>query len=433
MNRILPFRALRYNKNVVGNLSAVLAPPYDTITKEQQKKLYDSHPFNVVRLEYGMANETDSDIDNRYTRSAETLNEWLHSGVFVRDRQPAIYVYGQEFILEDGRKQSCNGLVCLVRIEDSENGLILPHQETLPNAKNDRFNLMTACGANFSAIFSLYSDEKNIVSSLISDTVSGTPEVSVKIDGLNQNLWPITDTEIIDNISSVLEDKQFFIADGHHRYETAVNYRNIMRLQNPDHTGDEPYNYVMMFIVNMDDPCLAIFPTHRLVKNIVGFNEQGIISQLSESFDVEKFEIDETSVSGKLRDNTSLPSFAMYTGKDYYYLLKLKDISLADAANPDKSVALRHLDVTVLHSVVLEKVFGLTEAELKKQTYLCYTRSISEAVELVKDGKFQRSFMLSPAKIHEIKAIALANEKMPQKSTYFCPEPITGFVMNKIN
>ena len=436
MERILPFKALRYNKNVVGDLGAVMAPPYDVISEQQQIKLHNSHPFNAIRLEYGLVNETDNETDNRYTRSAETLSEWTHSGVIVPDRQPAIYVYSHEFDLGDGQMQSCKGVVCLVRLDEFEMGTVLPHEETHPKAKNDRLKLMMECGVNFSPIYSLYLDEEKRIDGILQDVTAEPPDVSAKTsDGVVQKLWPVTDSEIIENITAVLADKQFFIADGHHRYETALNYRNWMREHNPEHTGSEPYNYVMMFLADMQQSGLCIFPTHRMVRNVVGYSEAGVISQLEQGFNISKIysEDMESEIERKLAENKDIPTFAMYTGKEYYYLLRLKDYSFADEVNAEKSIALRHLDVTVLHSLVLGKAFGMTEAELKKQDFLSFTREIPVALERVKNGDFQCAFMLNPTKIHEIRDVSLVNEKMPQKSTWIYPKIKTGLIMNKIN
>ncbi|MBR6523202.1 MAG: DUF1015 domain-containing protein [Clostridia bacterium] len=436
MERILPFKALRYNKNIVGNLSAVLAPPYDNISGQKQQKLYDSHPFNVVRLEYGVDLENDNDTENRYSRSAETLSEWMRSGVLVPDRQPAIYIYGQDFELPDGRQLSRKGIVCLVRIDDFEEGTVVPHQETVSRAKNDRLNLMTSCGANFNPVCALYEDVENQLASIINSATAQEPETTVKtIDGVVQKLWVITDEEVISQVTTALEEKRLLIADGHHRYETAINYRNLMQDENPDHTGDELYNYTMMFLEDIADPGLVIFPTHRMVKSQVGYNESAVISQLSESFDIVRIDTDDVEASAgiKLSENTDIPCFAMYTGKDYYYLLRLKSFAPADSVNADKSVSFRHLDVTVLHSLVLGKVFGMTEADLKNQEYLSYTRDISEAVNEVKNGVFQCCFMLNPTKIQQIKDVALEGEKLSLKSSYFYPKLISGLLMNKFN
>lgn len=436
MERILPFKALSYNKNIVGNLSAVLAPPYDIISEQEREKLYNSHPFNVVRLEHGAISDNDNDADNKYTRSAETLSEWMRSGVLVPDRQSAIYIYGQDFNLPDGRQFTRTGIVCLVRVDDFEEGTILPHLETASGAKTDRLNLMTACGATFSPISALYEDPDSLISPIISEIISYPPETTVKTSGgVIQKLWSVTDEQVISKITAALEDKKFFIADGHHRYESAVNYRNLMADVNPDHIGTGLYNYTMMFLEDMADPGIVIFPSHPMVRSLVGYNENSVISQLSECFDVIRMDAEdiESSVRTKLDENRDVPCFAMYTGKEYYYILRLKSFAAADGVNTDKSAVFRHLDVTVLHSLVLGKVFGMAESDLKNQGYLSYTRDIGEAVNEVKNGTFQCSFMLNSTKIHQIKDVALEGEKLPQKSTYFYPMLITGLLMNKFN
>lgn len=435
MERILPFKAVRYNKNVVGDLSAVVAPPYDAISESQQKELYEDHPFNVVRLECGTKGDEDYEAESRYARSADILNEWMYSGVLVPDKQPAVYVYGQEFEL-DGKQYSYKGLVCLVRLDEFEKGTVLPHEETLSKAKTDRFNLMMACGANFSAVSSLYIDQDKKVSDIVAENTQQPPESSVKTDdGVVHRIWSITDSETIEKLQVYFKDKQLFIADGHHRYEAAINYRDTLREINPDYTGEELYNYVMMFLADMDDIEGLVFPTHRLVKNVVGYSEQGFLSQIEEAFTVEKIFAENVveTVKKKLDANTEMPSFAMYTGKDYFYLLKLKDYGFADKVGEGKSKTLRHLGVTVLHTLVLGKGFGLTDSDLKNHTYLTYSHDFAEATREVKNGNFQCSIMLNPVKIHEIKDISLANEKMPQKSTYFYPKLITGLIMNKFN
>ena len=306
MERILPFKALRYNKNIVGDIGAVLAPPYDVISAKKQQKLYSSHPFNAVRLECGEVCEGDNETDNRYTRSAETLDEWTRSGVILPDRQPAIYVYHQEYDAGECGMQTCKGIVCLVRLDDFEMGTVLPHEETVTKAKNDRLKLLTECRVNFSPIFGLYRDDEKSVDSIVDDILQNPAETTAKTaDGAIQKVWPVTDEETIAKIQHVFKDKQLFIADGHHRYETAIKYRDMMRDINPDHTGEEPYNYVMMFLAEINQPGIRIFPTHRLVRNVVGYSEPGVISQLEQCFNVAKHfaEDIEKSISEKIAEN----------------------------------------------------------------------------------------------------------------------------------
>jgi len=428
MERILPYKGLKYNKNIVGNLSAVLAPPYDVISEETQKALLTGHPFNVIRLEYGQLIDTDTDIDNRYTRSKETLTEWIYSGVLLSDRQPAVYVYGQEFGDENGTKLVNKGVICLVHLEEFETGKIIPHEQTLLKAKSDRLKLLKKCEVNFSPVYALYEDEEGGVHKIISDIMEYEPEISVKTsDGMLQTLWSISDNDRVSGIISLLKDKIFYIADGHQRYAAALEYRNMMRDGNPEHTGNEPYNYVMMYLSDINDPGTRILPIHRMVKNIVGFNENAVVAMMENIFTVEKIMTENVAVSAakKLETSKDKPSFAMYTGKDYFYFLKLKNNEFTkDVSGPD---------VTVLHKLVFEDVFDMSDADIKNQTYLSYTEDIVEAVNGVREGNFQCSFMLNPVKMEEIKEISAMQEKMPQKSTYFYPKIKTGLVMNKLN
>ena len=428
MERILPFRGLKYNKNIVGNLSSVLAPPYDVISEETQKTLLTGHPFNVIRLEYGQLIDTDTDIDNRYTRSKETLTEWIYSGVLLTDRQPSLYIYGQQFEDAGGNTHVNKGVICLVHLDEFETGKIIPHEQTLLKAKSDRLKLLEKCEVNFSPVYALYEDEEHDAQKIISGIMEYEPEISVKTpDGMLQTLWSISDNDRVSGIISLLKDKIFYIADGHQRYAAALEYRNMMRDGNPDHTGNEPYNYVMMYLSDINDPGTHILPIHRMVKNIVGFNESGVISMLENIFTVEKVMTENVPVSAakKLETSKDIPAFAMYTGKDYFYFLKLKNNEFTkDVSGPD---------VTVLHKLVFGDVFDMSDADIKNQTYLSYTEDINEAVNGVREGNFQCSFMLNPVKMEEIKEISAMQEKMPQKSTYFYPKIKTGLVMNKLN
>lgn len=430
-----PFNGLRFNTDIVGDLAAVTAPPYDIISPAQQKQLYNTHPFNVIRLENGEEFPEDDETHNKYKRSAEFLEDWMQSEVLRQDFTPSFYVYGQRFTLKDGRTLSYKGVMCLVHLEEFEKKIILPHEETLSKAKTDRLNLMRATGANFSPIYSLFNDNGGTVSEIIRKNSADEPQNSfVSADSVTQSLWQISDSTVISELQEAFADKQLFIADGHHRYETALNFRNEMIKQNPNHTGNELYNYVMMFLVPMEEKGLVVFPTHRLVKNVSNFNEEEIIKKLEENFDISKifaYSGVSEAIERKLAENAEDKVFAMYTGKDYYYFLRLKNTDAARHENIQKSEAYRMLEVTILHTLILERFFGINTENMKNQTNLCYTRDAAEAEATVKSGEFQCAFFLNPTKIHEIKEISLANEKMPQKSTYFYPKLITGLIMNK--
>lgn len=435
MANIIPFRGLRYNTDIVGDLAAVTTPPYDIISEEEQQKFYDMHPFNVIRLELGKEMPEDDENSNKYTRAGETLEEWMESGILKMEEKPIMYVYGQEFALKDGRTLSYKGLMCLVKLEEFEKGIVLPHEETLSKAKTDRYNLMNATGANFSSIYSLYLDQEKNMAGALDAVTAEQPKVSFRShDGVTQKLWTISADETIEMLQKGFENKQLFIADGHHRYETALNFRNAMRAKNPEHTGEELYNYVMMFLVEMEEPGLVVFPTHRLVRDVAGFDVQKTLELLSGEFDIEQITASgdlSRQIEQKLTENAEEKVFAMYTGGDTYYLLRLKNIGAARRANPNKSEAYQGLDVTILHTLILSRAFGIDMENMKNQRNLVYTRDAKEAEEAVCKGEFQCAFFLNPTKIEEIKEVSLANEKMPQKSTYFYPKLITGLVMNK--
>jgi len=438
MANIIPFRGLRYNTEKIKDLSLVTTPPYDIISPDSQEMFYNMHPNNVIRLELGMEHAGDNENNNKYTRAAEYLKQWIEDKTLVYESTPALYLYEQVFTLKDGSQKSFKGFITLVELEEFSKGIILPHEETLSKAKADRFNLMSTTFSNFSQIFSLYLDPEKHISNIINSISKNPPDISFKSwDGITQNLWIVTDNEIISAVKKHFEGKQLFIADGHHRYETALNFRNKMREENPGYSKDDLFNYVMMMLVDMDDPGLVVFPTHRLVKDIDGFDENTLVSGLKENFNVQKYVIMQGNedisqqIEKKLADNADKKAFALYTGKDYFYLFDLKNPDSINHALPNKSAAYKNLDVTILHTLVLDKLLGIDMENMANQKNLTYTRDSHEAIDWVKNGSFQCSFLLNATKVREIKDVSLANEKMPQKSTYFYPKLITGLIMNK--
>ncbi|MBZ4645550.1 MAG: hypothetical protein JG777_1039 [Clostridia bacterium] len=438
MAHIIPFKGLRYNNEMIKDLSLVTTPPYDVISPSAQENYYNMHPNNVIRLELGKEYAGDGQDNNKYTRAASYLNEWIASGILTFEASPALYLYEQVFTLKNGVIKSCKGIVALVELEEFSKGVILPHEETLSKAKTDRFNLMSTTYSNFSQIFSLYMDAEKKVTGLINRLSEEPPHISFKsADNIIQNLWIITNESVIAEIQEYFKDKQLFIADGHHRYETALNFRNKLREENPQYSKDDLFNYVMMMLVEMDDPGLVVFPTHRVVKDLEKFDEQVLIDQLKENFDVERIAQDHGTkelnilIEEELNARSNDKVFGLYTGKDYYYILTLKNIDVMAEILPNKSAAYRNLDVSILHTLILDRILGIDAENMANQKNLTYTRDSLEAVEWVRSGGFQCSFLLNATKVHEIKDVSLAKEKMPQKSTYFYPKVITGLVMNK--
>lgn len=436
MATIKPFKGLRYNIEKVGGLEHVVTPPYDIISDEEQKAYYDKHPNNVIRLEYGAEYETDSELDNRYTRAAAFLRSWIDDGVLQFEDKECLYLYEQRFSFL-GQELTYRGFVTLTQLEEFSKGVILPHEETLSKAKTDRLNLMTATHANFSQIYCLYMDETGKIRSMMEQITKSPADISFTAENdILQNVWIVRDDAVIAAVQAEFADKQLFIADGHHRYETALNFRNKMREENPDWKESDLFNYVMMMLVDMDDPGLVVFPTHRLVNN-VKIDEVMAVSLLKDDFDIDKIIVDsKTSMlcDAIAKDLVALKEkkgFALYFGGEYYYRLSLNDASVMEKYLPDKSEAYRNLDVTILHTLVLDKIYGIDTENLANQKNLTYTRDPMEAIEAVQNGSQQCAFLLNATKVREIKDVSLAGEKMPQKSTYFYPKLITGIVMNK--
>lgn len=436
MAKVIPFKGLRYNNEKFSDLNEVTAPPYDIIKPDQQDYLYGKSPYNIIRADFGKVFSGDTDENNCYTRANEALKLWIGDGSLITEEKPAFYIYEQQFSIGENISKAIKGIISLVHLEDFENGVIFPHEETISKAKTDRFNLMTATEANLSPIYSIYSDENSEIEGIITRQSDREPDVSFTTDeGIVQNIWVITDEEVNAEITQLFEDKPLFIADGHHRYETALNYRNSRR-EADGSDCEMPYDYTMMLLVSMENSGLMVFPTHRLIRGVENYDEMTLISFLTEEFNVSKifFTDGEYSdiITEKLADATEEEKvLAIYTGDDYYYFLKLKELETADGFNQDRSTVYRRLDATVLHSLVLERHLGIDKENMAAQKNLVYTRDAAEAISEVKNGNFQCAFLINASRVSEIKEISAQHEKMPQKSTYFWPKPVTGIVMNK--
>lgn len=436
MAHIIPFRGMRFNTEKVGDLKQVTTPPYDIISPEEQDGFYQKHANSVIRLEFGKEYADDTPQNNRYTRAAKDLKAWIDEQILIFEEKPAVYLYEEVFTLKNGETKAFKGFMTLVQLEEFSKKIVLPHEETLSKAKTDRFNLMDATHANFSPIYCLYMDEKQKLSPIIREIAAGAPDISfTACDGIEQHLWIVTDEAVIRAVQDGFADRQLFIADGHHRYETALNFRNKLREENPNDNADALYNYVMMLLVDMDDPGLVVFPTHRMLKDLESFDEEAVLGALEGTFAIEKVSVGENAAAAMEESLAAAGSdekvFAFYTGKDYFYRLTLTDKTAMAKAISGKSDAYLGLDVTVLHTLILHKVFGIDMENMANQKNLVYTKQAEEAVDCVKGGGFQCAFLLNATKVREIKDVSLANEKMPQKSTYFYPKIITGLVMNK--
>ena len=437
---IAPFRGILYNPNKIKDMSTVIAPPYDVISPEGQERLYQNSDYNIVRLDFGKEGPSDDQGHNKYTRAASEFKAWQENGILIRDEMPAIYIYEQDYRLKDGSIKTRKGFMALVRLEELDSGVILPHERTLSGPKTDRLNLTRACGANFSPIFSLYSDPDKRTNKLLSGKTKNQPIVDIQDEnGISNRLWRVTDEKIISSLVAEISDKSIFIADGHHRYETALNYRNEMREKHPNYTGKEGFNFTLMYFSNMDDEGLTVFPTHRLIYGVKGFDPAGFEERLSEEFEIERFP-QPFAEENRSRFLKSLGerggeghSFGVYSeGWDHAAVITLKDEEVMDSLVKDHSGAYRRLDVTILHTLIIENVLGISKESQERKENIEYLQDEVEGLNRVKDGKRQILFVLNPTKVSEVEEVARAGDKMPQKSTYFYPKLLTGLVINMI-
>ena len=439
---ISPFKGLRYNIEKTNDLSLVTTPPYDIISPNSQQEYYDLHENNIIRLELGKDFDGDNDINNKYTRAGSYLNQWINNGILNFEEKPALYIYEQDFPVSEWEIKTRRGLICLVQLAEFSEGIVLPHESTLSNAKIDRFNLMNATNANISQIFSLYNGNSEVFPILENYVKSNSPEIEyTNSEDINERVWVITVPAIISSIQNCFTNQQLFIADGHHRYETALNFRNNLASSNSSHSGKESYNYVMMTLVDMDDPGLVVLPTHRALKDLQDYDSQEFLKFAQEYFHIDKIEFNKSYHSLYIPEQIRVSleqsgefnkSFGYYDNSEsWYYILALKEISSVEKFLSDKPPAYRNLDVSILHSLILENYFKIDAKNMASQTNLSYTRDIKQALEWVNSNTHQCAFFLNPTQANQIKEVSLSNEKMPQKSTYFYPKLTTGLVMYK--
>lgn len=425
MAEIKAFRALRFCTEQAGNISELTCPPYDIISEEERLAFLEKNPHNIIRLELPRGEEP-------YVKAGETLSEWLSESILRRDTDPGLYLYEEEFEAY-GETHCLKGFISLVRLEEFSAGVVLPHEETLSKAKADRFELMKATNCNFSQIYSLYMDEQHQTTGKLDRLSQAAPDIELADqENVTHRLWIITDETEIASICGDFNERKLYIADGHHRYETALNYRNWCRETGKAKEGDA-VDYQMMMLVEMEHPGLVVFPTHRLVRDLKDFDAAKAMQACARYFDITEKTGTETIEQELSREfQKGKNAFAFYAGGEKWSLLTLKTLAPIKELLPNASEATQGLDVTVLHTLVLEKLFGIDAENMAQQINLTYTKIFDEAIEAVQSGKAQCAFLLNPTKVTQIRDVASAGEKMPQKSTYFYPKLITGLVMNEL-
>ena len=429
MAEIRTFRALRYDLEKAGDISTLTCPPYDIISAAERKAYLAQNPCNIIRLELP---EAAGPEDDPYEQAGKTLRSWLNEGVMKADMDEGIYIYEEEFLdrVTDGETKKLRGMICRVRLEEFSAGVVLPHEETLSKAKEDRFRLMRATGCNFSQVYSLYRDEHHITRQRLNNlAASCAPRYEFDHGLVTHRLWVINDPVAIEALREDFTDRKLYIADGHHRYETALRYRNTLREENVYCPGAD---YVMMMLVDMEDEGLVVFPTHRLISGLERFDGSSLLNDCKKWFSVDPTENrEETERALREHYAENRHSFGFCDGKSWH-TLTLRDISVMDNMLPGLSAASRQLDVTILHTLILENLLGIDKENMAAQKNLSYTRSAEEAEQSVSAEESQCCFLLNPTRVKEIGDVAAAGEKMPQKSTYFYPKLITGLAVNPL-
>ena len=439
-NDVLPFRALHYDPQSIDDIGLCLSQPYDVISPEMQASYYRQHPCNVVRLILGRRHATDTADDNRYTRAAATLDDWVRRGVLRHTRRPSFWVYEQQFGLPQVGERRVTGFIGLVRLQDYAAGAILPHEKVMRGVVEDRLQLMRASNVQMEYIWSIYQDRAYAIDDVLEGVEPEPPVIDHREQpqGVRHRLWRLTDERRCATISRMMREHPIFIADGHHRYQTMLSFRDRMRRRYPHAGRDAPWEFILMFLVNSEHQGLTILPTHRVLHDLRIGHRRPLEGPIMEHFRVRKYTHTEAgreeATRRWLRDladaepgEHKIGAYIRNTG--CYYLATLKDAEAYEQlVDLDYSSRWKRLDVNILNVLVLQQILGITEAELDGGTKVSYTKSIDEALAAVDRRSADVALLMNPTRLDDVLEIARAGERMPRKSTYFYPKPVSGLV-----
>jgi uncharacterized protein (DUF1015 family) len=442
MAELVPFRGIRYAATRGRALGQLLAPPYDLISQEQREELLRRSPHNVVRLTLGEDRAGDSAQANRYTRAAGAFEDWLATGVLRADETASLYPLEQTFWAPDGRQLTRRGFVAAVRLHEFSEGIIVPHEKTLTASRADRLAILKAVRANLSPTFGLYRDEGRDTAAALDRACQGEPAAETDSDdGVHHRLWRTDDPQVILMLQALVREQRVFIADGHHRYESAVAYRRWLEAQTPGLPAWGGHHYGLMFLCPMSDPGLVIYPTHRLLFGLRDVALADLLARLARYFTVQVVEESLRKPVGRAWAVSRLgehagksTAFLMVTAEDQRarILTLREDVDLADAELPANKT-LRDLDVTVLHTVVFQHLLGVSPGAQELGENITYVRDVGEAVNRVLSGEHQVGFLLNPTPMWQVEAVGEAGQTMPQKSTLFAPRLQSGLVLRAID
>ncbi len=440
MPKISAFRGIRYNLAQVGSLSDVIAPPYDVVDSQLQAQLYANSPYNFIRLELTKPEPGDTDPDAVYHRAATLFRQWQREGVLQTEPDPAIYVYHQIFDYS-GRTYTRRGFMARIRLVRFGEGNIYPHEQTHAKAKDDRLRLTRACQANMSQIFGLYPDPENTAQNILEAYVAGKAALECSDHlGVTHRLWPVTDQSIIQQVAPLVEDKPMFVADGHHRYETACNYRDELALaQGGSLPDDHPAQSVLSMCMSMDDPGLIVLPTHRLFSGAAELTAAELRKKLGDCFDCEPMGTGPAQAAAVWKQIAELNDqavFGLYTAQDQTWTLVTsneKTQQRMEEVASAQSDDWRSLGVAILHHLIIDELLG--QRDLPKPTYVHLVDEVTAGLEGRLEGNlhYPLAALVMPASVDDIRKVSLHNERMPAKSTYFYPKLLSGLVVNPLN
>lgn len=429
---ILPFKAYFYNQSLVTSLKEVVSPPYDVIHPDLQNELYEKSPYNFCRLDL-----TKEQPPERYEVAKKLWQDWIAERVLIQDSQSAIYLHYHTFVLPNGQKTTRKGFFAARKIEDFAGGKIKPHEKTLEGPKQDRLNLMRATHSQLSPVFSLYSDPENAIFNRVNDLTQTTPFMDFTTEENERHqIWKVKDEALCDFIDQFLNDHPLFIADGHHRYETALNYRNEMLEQNPDLPENAACRYIMMYFSNLNDEGMVILPIHRALHSLSGFQFDALLEKLGRDFDIQEMNLtDEEEITAELAkwQETHHAFYLLTKNKEKSYLIKISREKWSQSElSHGLADELKPLDVSVLHKGIFEKVLQISEEAQARQENIIYWKSTQKAIHETWEGKCEVTFLLNPTRIQDMESVALAGLKMPQKSTFFYPKIISGLLVHSV-
>lgn len=418
---IKPFKAIHYN---LSDISEVVAPPYDVIGKELQEELHEKNPNNIIRLDLNRES-------NPYPAAAAEMQRMVKEKVLVQDSEPAIYPYFQTFKTQGGSVVTRRGFVSWIKLEPFEAGVVLPHEHTLSGPKVDRLNLMMATKASFSQIFTLYGDHSKILEKEYDKLKNAKPYLDGDLDGVKNKIYRITDASVVKIFQNVLGKIPVYIADGHHRYETALEYQKLMHERNPKQNGEAAYDHIMMYFTNIFDSGLVVYPTHRIIHSLADFDVEKLMNAVKVNFDLtQKADLDELARS---LVSAGAYSFGAILPQRKYLLMKLKKAAdVLSIVKENVPPPVKRLDVTLLHDFVLRQTLGVSKEAQEKKLNINYTIDRNEVDDAIQKGKGQIGFLLNSTKVEQVQEVADAGAVMPQKSTYFYPKLLSGMLISSL-